>query len=323
MLIYKITNKINGKVYIGQTIRSLKKRFNEHCNNKKSTISKAIQKYGKENFTIEEIDGANNQSELNYKEWLLIYKFNSLTPNGYNIYNNKKVRGKWSGCGIDLVVKKWKNKEFRKNILPSYNAKQIECWDIVNNVKVGVFDSQKEAERYTGVLQSNITHCINKVYKQMSGFYFTNLINYKGTQQHVNKMHTAYKQKYFKVYDTEGLYIGTWDSPKKCADELGLDRKKISRILSGKYSSKTHNGYTFIYISAYSDKLLCSLLKRSLKRYRNKFAVYKLHKTYCEYVGTWGSQVQCERDLNLCKQSISPCLNNKKKSTQGYFFKYI
>lgn len=59
--IYKITNKINGKVYIGCTIYSLEKRFYEHmyrCFNTdhKSKLYNSIRKYGKENFKIELIE---------------------------------------------------------------------------------------------------------------------------------------------------------------------------------------------------------------------------------------------------------------------------
>ena len=62
--IYKITNKINGKVYVGQTTKTLKERFEKHCwgTTKKDSyhfnmaIKKAIKKYGKENFTIELIE---------------------------------------------------------------------------------------------------------------------------------------------------------------------------------------------------------------------------------------------------------------------------
>jgi group I intron endonuclease len=71
--IYKITNNINKKVYIGQT-NNLKKRWNEHkrlgnSNNssKKSINSKlysAMKKYGVENFTIEVIE----ESTENYNE---------------------------------------------------------------------------------------------------------------------------------------------------------------------------------------------------------------------------------------------------------------
>ena len=48
--IYKITNKINGLSYIGQSVH-IERRFIEHClPSKTSKISCAIQKYGKDNF---------------------------------------------------------------------------------------------------------------------------------------------------------------------------------------------------------------------------------------------------------------------------------
>lgn len=98
MFIYKITNKINNKSYIGQTTGSLKKRWNKHCSEKSQCLilKNAIKKYGKENFIIEEIDGANSQSELNYKEWLLIHKNNTVFPNGYNMKEGGGQGGKWS-----------------------------------------------------------------------------------------------------------------------------------------------------------------------------------------------------------------------------------
>ena len=73
MWIYKITNIQNNKVYIGQTIRPVKDRFNRHINDALNNIldthfARAIRKYGKENFIIEEIDTAQNQEELNKKE---------------------------------------------------------------------------------------------------------------------------------------------------------------------------------------------------------------------------------------------------------------
>lgn len=90
MIIYKITNRINGKVYIGQTTRTLNERWKEHCSDsrnrtKKMALHKAIQKYGKEHFTVEQIDVACDQSELNYKEMHWIAECNSIIPNGYNL----------------------------------------------------------------------------------------------------------------------------------------------------------------------------------------------------------------------------------------------
>ena len=88
MWIYKITNIQNNKVYIGQTIRPIKDRFNRHINDALNNIidthfARAIRKYGKENFQIETIDMAQNQNELNEKERYWIQYYNSVKE-GYN-----------------------------------------------------------------------------------------------------------------------------------------------------------------------------------------------------------------------------------------------
>ena len=86
MIIYKITNKINGKVYIGQTVRSLRDRWYGHCNAPTNTaIHHAIVKYRKENFTIEQIDSAKTREELDQKEIYWIQFYDCLAPNGYNV----------------------------------------------------------------------------------------------------------------------------------------------------------------------------------------------------------------------------------------------
>ena len=86
--IYKITNNVNGKVYIGQTIQTIKERFYQHCATKCSdsvlnmAIHKAIKKYGKSNFTIEVIEEVDKDS-LNDREKFWIEYYNSYN-NGYN-----------------------------------------------------------------------------------------------------------------------------------------------------------------------------------------------------------------------------------------------
>ena len=88
MWIYKITNIQNNKVYIGQTIRPIQDRFNRHINDAINNIidthfAKAIRKYGKENFIIEEIDTATTQEELTEKEKYWIQYYNAVNE-GYN-----------------------------------------------------------------------------------------------------------------------------------------------------------------------------------------------------------------------------------------------
>lgn len=86
--IYKITNVVNNKIYIGQTIHTIKHRWNEHvCKSKTENtyLYKSMRKYGVNNFKIEQIDEAVDKQELDEKERNYIASFNSFIPYGYNI----------------------------------------------------------------------------------------------------------------------------------------------------------------------------------------------------------------------------------------------
>jgi group I intron endonuclease len=88
--IYLITNKVNNKKYVGQTIKSIKTRWKRHCwactlKSNRMTISNAILKYGKENFFIKEIDTAINLESANQKEIEWAKYYDCFSPNGYNL----------------------------------------------------------------------------------------------------------------------------------------------------------------------------------------------------------------------------------------------
>lgn len=86
--IYKITNLINNKVYIGQTKQSLQERWYKHCQKHcdkhhfHMPIKQAIFKYGKEHFTIELLEEC-DVCLLNERECYWIQFYDSYT-NGYN-----------------------------------------------------------------------------------------------------------------------------------------------------------------------------------------------------------------------------------------------
>ena len=85
-IIYKITNIINHKVYIGQTVNTLKNRWNKHCHSSGCRILyNAILKYGKDSFTQEVIEEIPIE-KLDEREiyWISFYKSNEKTF-GYNI----------------------------------------------------------------------------------------------------------------------------------------------------------------------------------------------------------------------------------------------
>ena len=89
MYLYKITNLINNKMYIGIT-NNYKKRWSNECYNpkdpsKQQMITKKIAQYGKENFKFEVLERNLSIEEAVLKEEKLIKELNTLVPNGYNI----------------------------------------------------------------------------------------------------------------------------------------------------------------------------------------------------------------------------------------------
>lgn len=95
-IIYKITNFVNGKSYIGQTWQNLQKRFNDHINKKSHCVklSNAINKYGKNNFGIVDIIYCDNQQEMNFLENFYIIQFDTI-KNDYNLREGR-ANGKLS-----------------------------------------------------------------------------------------------------------------------------------------------------------------------------------------------------------------------------------
>jgi len=87
-IIYKITNHINGKKYIGQT-QNIKNRWNSHKygnpDQMNNELYKDIKKYGITNFKIKKISFSKTQKKAYKKEIYFIKKFNTQSPNGYNL----------------------------------------------------------------------------------------------------------------------------------------------------------------------------------------------------------------------------------------------
>lgn len=84
--IYKITNMLNGKVYIGKTERTVEERFKEHCRDylrvdiTNRPLYRAFSKYGIENFQVETLEETNLPEERE-RFWIEYYQ---SFKNGYN-----------------------------------------------------------------------------------------------------------------------------------------------------------------------------------------------------------------------------------------------
>ena len=206
--IYKIRNKINDKIYIGQTTQDLGTRWKQHL--KKSSncvcLKRALNKYGIDNFEYELVCTTSDDL-LNDKEIEYIENFNCLSPDGYNlrlggnsgkhneqtkhkiretlkngykigrIVNSKNRLGKPHSettkkkISKSLTGNKFSKKSIKKRVISrriNQNRKIVQ-FDLEGN-KLKEFDSCKEAGEYMGVTTSSICQCLKGKTKTSKGF---------------------------------------------------------------------------------------------------------------------------------------------------------
>jgi len=161
MFIYKITNLINEKIYVGQTVSPLTVRLSQHFHqslkkNGDGLLGKAIRKYGRENFIIEQIDAASCLEELNNKEVFWISRLEShVTSGGYNL-----AFGGSSRAG-------WKEDPTKTKARIAKNFKPIVC------IETGeIFPSIKEAAEKMGITPGFLTNVLKGRKQTAKGCHF-------------------------------------------------------------------------------------------------------------------------------------------------------
>jgi group I intron endonuclease len=104
MIVYLVTNKINGKQYVGQTVKKLNLRWNEHTSSKSNgALQRAIRKHNKENFSLLILHECTTKEEMDFVESFYISFLNTRAHNGYNLTNGGEGR---SGYHLSEEAKK-------------------------------------------------------------------------------------------------------------------------------------------------------------------------------------------------------------------------
>ncbi|MCK9482337.1 MAG: GIY-YIG nuclease family protein [Bacteroidia bacterium] len=150
--IYKITNIVNGKLYIGKTNGSVEDRWKSHLkDSKKESLSKrplyhAIKFYGEENFTIEQIEEC-SVSESSEREKYWISFFDSYHGEGYN--------GTIGGEGVtridyDLVVSVYEEVQNQTEVAKKLNIDVCSVRRILKDKKINTLTLQEVGRKYNG-----------------------------------------------------------------------------------------------------------------------------------------------------------------------------
>ena len=172
--IYKITNDINDKVYVGKTCNTPAERFHKHClDSKRKTMEKrplyvAMNKYGVEHFKVETI-GEYPEEELENMEIYWIGYYNGYTD-GYNatkggdgkiLYNHQEILDRLKECPYPVIIAnefgccpeivrdiaKINNIEI-KNYWVEQSKRQVAMIDKKTNKIIRQFESTQEAAKW-------------------------------------------------------------------------------------------------------------------------------------------------------------------------------
>lgn len=187
--IYKITNLINNKSYIGQTIeKNPFVRINYHFKkyDKQKLVYNSANKYGIDNFKKEIIFIVFDKKDLNFYEEYFIEYFNTIKPNGFNIMAGgqkhkmtdeirKKIGNSMKGLlkGIPKSEEHKKNMSLSRKGFTSPNRllaakkraelkkKKVKAFNLLTKEQL-IFPSVTEASLSLSVVQSNICRVCNK-----------------------------------------------------------------------------------------------------------------------------------------------------------------
>lgn len=280
--IYKITNKNNGKCYIGQSV-DIPARWRQHISESQNTESvafnchfyRAIRKYGVDNFTFEIVEFC-NPNELNDREIYYIGKFNSYEY-GYNM----TIGGQDFSCTTQ---------------------KAVDQYDVEGNL-ICTYKSIAEARRKTGV--RHIDRVLRGISRTAGGFYW----NYHGAGFQMRDVGTHARR--IQQYDLDGNFIKEFDSIKDAIDETG--------VTSIVYACTNHTrAGNWLWIYAGDDVVPYSYPKQRPCSIRPVDCFSKEGK----FIASYFSMGDAERNTTASQANISACCQGKIKSAGGYVWRY-
>ena len=286
--IYKIENKINGKVYIGQS-KSVEYRWWRHKKNLNANkhenqyLQNSWNKNGEDAFDFVLIEEC-LEEELNDKEIYWIQKYDSYN-NGYNL----TLGGEGTKYIIPLL-------QF------DLTGTFINEWD-------GVYIAASEL----GINPSNIYGCCNKRYKHAGKYIWIfkrDYINEKSLQWYLENQHT----KNIDQYDLYGNFIKRWNCEQDIKRDLGLS--VASCCLHNTYSC---GGYIFKF--AYDNLELteeyCYFVRNVLKMINSK-SFYQVDRN-ANIIKHYISLNEAVLD-GWNERCINECCRGLRKQYKGYLW---
>ena len=294
-VIYKITNTVNGKVYIGQTTKSFNERYkvkgegiervyNYHKRNKEDNtrhfnahLYNSIEKYGFNKFEISyTYDVAFSQIELNIKERMYISLFNSMDGRfGYN-----KQEGGVGGRNNDEVIVKMLNTMIEKDM-----TRQVKQLEIPSLKVINTYSSIASATKSLNLTRSAIKNVLNPKYKSSltAGGYAWEYVDEKNKKYENVDFHEKEKLEksivdlYLKGYTYEEISKFLTIHKSRISPVLTKNNIKTSKYLTVEEATRKRKEVIYYYLKGYKQ---CEIMKitgytkpiveKALAKYRRK-----------------------------------------------------
>lgn len=337
--IYCITNKVNGKQYIGQTSQTVDLRFTSHKSraNQDSNqyIHNSMRIYGVDNFSVEEIEKVSSPSlsnlsnELDKLEIHYINKFNTLNPNGYN----NTIGGK-ENDGFQRIDRKVYQFDLSGKLLQQYNSLQDAC-DLTGFSKTGISkccllktnSSFGFVWRYEDTLQDYngyTSHWIND-----------SNINVSLSGQHIMKGVIQYDLKGNIVQEYQNINDAYEQNKNNCT-RIGINNCCYGNV-------HTHRGYVWRFVNDSFDKYPIENKSRN-KQNKKKNTVIKKEKQLNKGTKTFKeidnkkSIIQYDKNLKFIaeysnisdisflnesqRQGVIRCCKGQSITSHGYIWRF-
>lgn len=162
MIIYKATNKINGKSYIGQTTKTLEERIKGHLRVKKKLyFHRALEEYSNDNFEWSILEKCLNKEDLNLKEKYYIKYYDTFGENGYNSTTGghyfkmtDEIRKKLSESHKGHIPSEETRQKLRKS--SGNRIQSDECKKKVSESKIGKKRSEETKKKISESLKGKV-----------------------------------------------------------------------------------------------------------------------------------------------------------------------
>lgn len=227
--IYKITNLINDKIYVGQTIDFVNRMY-EHFNKSNCTGRKfknAISRYGKDSFKCEILEYLDDIDLLNEREQYYLDLLQPFDDNGYNLQRHSEktnIGAKWSD-------------EVKKKISDSLK-KYYETHD-VHNKGVPLSEERRKQFDRTGILHT-------EEWKQNASKIHKELGSGKRLQEWIELNGDPKLKPIAQLDKIVGNVIQEFESVKQASKQTTIGRTNITNCLTG--YSKSAGGYKWVYL---------------------------------------------------------------------------